>query len=94
VDSKGLTRSARVSLKEAEKTPWGLRLTVPLEALHLSETLLVPAAYPSFMARTFTPTGVADTPADLRHTDFVTVSFPGLPAGRPVKADLRSLLLE
>lgn len=94
VDSKGLTRSARVSLKAAEKTPWGLRLAVPLEALHLSETLLVPAAYPSFMARTFTPTGVADTPADLRHTDFVTVSFPGLPAGRPVKADLRSLLLE
>ncbi len=91
-DRAGITRSARVSLSDAAQTSEGRLLSVPLGSLVLSPTLLIPAAFPSFMPRYFEAGSIAgDSP--LSQIEFVTVSFPGLRKDCAVKADIRALVL-
>lgn len=80
-----------VELTDADGTDGTYIATVPVKSLRPSLTWLLPAAYPSFMARSYA--GTPSAGLHPRHPEFAVITLPALAKDHPVNLTLRALLL-
>lgn len=71
VDRNGFTHSAKIAIDNG-------MATVSPKDLHLSETLLCPEPYPSFLKRTFSPDSICRQTFALEQTEIITLVCRGL----------------
>lgn len=93
VDDKGLTYAASAPLTDLKQTATGFELSIPLTSLKAAPTYLIPVAYPSFTATTFTPAAPAEALPALSNMQFAQIALPGLTPAAPVSIRLTSLQL-
>lgn len=94
VDSDGVSYTATVPVDSLTHAPDGTYIAkVPVDSLRPSQTWLLPAAYPSFMARSYDGTSRGSATGTLGHPEYAVISLPGLQKDTPVKLRLRAMLL-
>lgn len=92
VDSDGVSYTAPVAVATLQPATDGTCIaTVSVKVLRPSVTWLLPAAYPSFMARSYD--GTPSAGLHPRHPEFAVITLPGLAKDHPVNLTLRALLL-
>ena len=86
VNSDGITYAADIPAHSG-------KTSLSINDLQQSTTALSPAPYPVFLNRYLTPQ-CYDKPLDWKDIEFLTISFPDIPAGTTVDADITGAWLE